>query len=101
MGGCGAGSGVITSTNHFIVDHSGMRPESLALVRGQRSSKIIMRPIVVSVYPGERPILTDGRHRLQVARERGDATIQALIRTYDREGNTVSRVERTIKIQPR
>lgn len=72
------------------VDVSGMRPESLEIVRAERAAAKVMRPVEVSIYPGETPVIVDGRHRLQVATERGDKTISTLTRTYDHSGNVVS-----------
>jgi len=94
MGGRGSSASTpqsrVTSIREVTIDYSGMRPESLDIVRGERASGKAMRPIVVEVWPGKAPILTDGRHRLTVARERGDTQISAIVREYSRSGKVVS-----------
>lgn len=103
MGGRGAtasgsGQGSVTSTAQIVVNSSGMRQESFAIVAAQRASGAPMRPIEVSVYHGERPVLVDGRHRLDVARARGDTHIEARVRVYGKRGALLSTTTRRIAI---
>lgn len=46
-----------------------------------------MEPVRVDLYPGEPPILNDGRHRMLAAQEAGADRIMARITKYDAEGN--------------
>jgi hypothetical protein len=68
------------------IDPHGMRPTSLDVVRLQRGTNTTMRPVVIEVYPNEKPFLADGRHRVQVAQERGDPSVEATVRTYGPRG---------------
>jgi hypothetical protein len=77
------------------INPSGMRNDSINLVRKQRQSNVKMKPIEIDIYPGEKPFLSDGRHRLSVAKELGDKTINAIIRYYDEEANVLN-IEQTI-----
>lgn len=79
----------ITRTSQISVDYGGMRDESMKLVRKQRHNNEKMRPIVVTVFPDGLVALNDGRHRLTVARERGDRYIDAQIIYYDEELNVI------------
>jgi hypothetical protein len=88
----------VTRVSELRIDRRGMRPESLALVRKQRDRGERMRPIVVECYPGEQPFLADGRHRLQVATELGDKTIEAVVRVYDARAEVVSETPVTLEI---
>ncbi len=85
----------ISHMSELTIDPSGMRDESIEMVRKQRESSMKMRPIEIEVYPDTKPFLADGRHRLSVAKERGDKTIDAIIRYYDNEANVVS-TEKTV-----
>ncbi|MGA7123374.1 MAG: hypothetical protein WBY94_24945 [Polyangiaceae bacterium] len=66
--------GLLKLPNHSCAP-ARMRPSSLAKVRKEKRSP----PIRIVVYKGERPHLADGRHRVQVARERGKKTIPAIV----------------------
>jgi hypothetical protein len=81
----------ISHASELKIDPSGMRDESIELVRKQRESDIKMRPIEIEIYPNENPFLADGRHRLSVAKERGDKKIDAIVRYYDEEGNVIKK----------
>ena len=65
----------------------GERP-GIAGPKGFAAQKL--EPVEVSLYPGEKPILSDGRHRLFAAEEAGASKIQARVRTYDADGNLLS-----------
>jgi hypothetical protein len=75
----------ITRTSQISINHSGMRDESMEKVRQQRERNEKMRPIVVTVFPDGLVALNDGRHRLSVAKERGDLYITAQIIYYDND----------------
>jgi len=79
----------VSHLSELTIDPSGMRDESLELVRKQRKSNVKMRPIEIEIYPGHKPFLADGRHRLSIAKERGDKTIDAIVRYYDEEANVI------------
>lgn len=91
---------VITRTSQLQVNYSGMRPESLDLVRRQRALGLpqASRPIEVNVWPDSGIFLSDGRHRLTAAKELGDSQINALIRYYDDEGYVVDEMLQTLVI---
>jgi hypothetical protein len=89
----------VTSLEGVRIDADGMRPESFERVRAQRAAGEKMRPIEISFYPGEQPVVTDGRHRIAVARELGDDTILATRRIYDAEGSTVSKVTELLPLR--
>lgn len=88
----------ITHVSQVRVDDDGMRPESFELVRKQRASNIKMRPIEVDVYPETGPILGDGRHRLAIAKELGDASIEAIIRVYDDDANVLFKTRKALSL---
>lgn len=75
----------LTHTGQLKIDNSGMRDTSLDFLRKHPTTK----PIRVEVYPDGVPFLADGRHRLQVAIERGDRSILAEIITYDDAANVI------------
>lgn len=77
---------------------TGMRPESFAKVKEQRASGEPMRPIRIEVYPGEDPVLVDGRHRLAVAKAAGDKSIEAHVVHYDKTGAPLREEKKTIAI---
>lgn len=88
----------ISQVSELAIDPSGMRDESFELVRKQRTQDQKMRPIEIEIYPGHKPFLADGRHRLAVAKERGEQTIDAIVRYYDEEGNVIKREKITLNI---
>jgi hypothetical protein len=88
----------ITRTSQLNINHSGMRNESMKIVRKQRQNGEKMRPIVVTVFPDGLIALNDGRHRLAVARERGDKSITAHIIYYDDELNVIHEETRDLLI---
>lgn len=82
---------------------SGMRPESLEKVRAEYASGQPMRPVDVTIAPGEHGqdvILQDGRHRLAVARELGLKDIPARISVMDAEGNIVRETTGAVPLEP-
>lgn len=94
----------------FIRDPGSYREESRADVArayddGAEEGKdptevaLSMDPIEIDLYPGSRPGLRDGRHRLREARERGAKAIRATLTRYDEEGEQLS--ERTEKLKLR
>jgi len=88
----------VETMSQVAVDYNGMRPESLDIVRAQRASNAKMRPIEVDVYPDVGPMLADGRHRLAIARELGDETIDAVVRVYNEDGNVLSKRAVTLRV---
>lgn len=90
----------INTIDDIEINYSGMRPESLELVKKHRLSGIQMRPIEIEVYPElDKPILSDGRHRLQIAKENNDSSINAIIRYYDNDGNVVNKEFKVLKLK--
>lgn len=81
----------IYNISDLNIDYSGMRPESLNIVRKQRSNNIKMRPIEIEIYPNSKPFLADGRHRLTIAKELGESQINAIVRVYDEDGNVTNK----------
>lgn len=88
----------IDHVSQLQIDHSGMRPESLNIVKKQRSNNVKMRPIEIEIYPNSKPFLADGRHRLQIAKELNDKSISAIIRYYDEDGNVIDRQNTIISL---
>ena len=80
----------LTSVPQVRIDWEGMRPESLAFLRARRALGGNVKPIEVSVYPDTGAVLVDGRHRLKIAREHEDRSIQAIVRTYGPRGGLLS-----------
>lgn len=107
MGGRGASSsqatartmGRVSRASDARIPSEGMRSESMDIVRKQRANgdRAAKRPIEISVYPGHTE-LTDGRHRLAVARELGDKRIRALIRYYDHKGHVTRTATKSIRV---
>lgn len=91
---------MITHTSQLQISRSGMRPESLELVRRQRELGLpqALRPIEINVWPDSGIHLSDGRHRLTIAKELGDPTIEAIVRYYDDEANVIDEVYQTLLI---
>lgn len=71
-------------------DKTSMRPESSKFMREhpERANELGLPRI--DVYEGEPPAVGDGRHRMQAAIDRGETSIDANVRHYDKEGNLVS-----------
>ena len=79
-------------------EHSGIRPESIEIVRRQRAIGAPMRPIEIDVYPDVGAVVVDGRHRLVVASELGDENIDAVIRVYGLNGDVISKFKRELAL---
>lgn len=88
----------VTRISQVRVNPSGMRPESFARVRAERAGGGPMRPIQISVIRGQGAVVVDGRHRIAVARERGDKTVDAIIRYVGPRGGVRKTERRRIKI---
>jgi hypothetical protein len=86
------------AVDELNVSDSGMRPSSMDVVRIQRAGNETARPIEVDIYPDVGAILADGRHRLAVARELGDDSIEAIVRVYDDEANVIVKVRKMLEI---
>lgn len=80
---------------NFNYARDGMREESLAYARSDPNPGNVR----VEIYPGERPVLADGRHRLAAAQESGAKTIKADVVTYDADGNVTGHRTQEISIQ--
>lgn len=89
------GGGFDDGVENFAYARDGMRDESLALARKNYGND---RPIEVGLFPGETPVLQDGRHRLAVAKENGAEKMAARVRTYDKEGNVVREFDQDIPV---
>lgn len=70
-----------------------MRDESFDLVRSQRKSKQKMRPVEIDIYPDQKPFLSDGRHRVAIAKELGDESLNAIVREYDDDAHVINKYE--------
>lgn len=62
-----------------------MRESSLAHLRGKGGASSAL-PVTVTIYPGGTHRVTDGRHRITVARERGQSTIVGKIQVMGPRG---------------
>jgi ParB-like chromosome segregation protein Spo0J len=74
-----------------------MRPESFEAVRRQRDSGAVA-PIEVAVYAKEGAVLTDGRHRLAVAKQEGDTEIDAIVRHYGPRGGLLRTQRKKLRV---
>lgn len=103
---------------NFRYLRSGMRPESLAgeqakfaevgadnasaYASGELGTAIDggkpMRPVEVSLYPGEAPSLADGRHRMTAAIDAGADKILARVTKYDADMNELDSELRTLSL---
>lgn len=98
VGTRGSGYVRVTRISQVRVNYSGMRPESFARVRAERAAGSPMRPIRITVFRGEGAFVGDGRHRLEVARERGDKTVDAIIDYVGPRGGVRKTERRKIRI---
>lgn len=78
------------------VPQSGLRPESFAYLRA--GGKVHGGLPRVTIMPDGRATITDGRHRITLAREQGRATIRAVVQGMGREGGIRWRYTGPIKI---
>jgi hypothetical protein len=67
------------------IDLETLRELSLARARKDLDAGDIY-PVTIACYPGERPHLADGRHRVVLAMRRGVHTWPALVRVYGPRG---------------
>lgn len=86
---------------------NGMREESEAYAKKfyEGASKeeaqaiaLSREPVDVHIFPGEEPILQDGRHRLLAAKEAGAKSINARVSHFDGEGNLLREEQRQLGI---
>jgi hypothetical protein len=98
--GIGRGSGFarVTRISQVRINRSGMRLASAAFVREAREAGRKLAPIAITVEKGHAPYLSDGRHRLQIARERGDKSIEATLRYVGPRGAVRKTEKRRIRI---
>lgn len=73
-----------------------MRPASLAFLRG--GGKVLGGKPRIMVEPDGRARVIDGRHRITIARERGQKTITAQVIGLGRRGGERWRVTTKVKI---
>jgi hypothetical protein len=66
------------------IRQTGLRPESFTHLRA--GGAVHGGPPKVTIYPGGKRVLTDGRHRITLARERGESTIDALVSVMGARG---------------
>jgi hypothetical protein len=66
------------------IQQVGLRPESFAHLRA--GGAVYGGPPKVTVYPDGRRVLTDGRHRVSLARERGESAIDAEVSVMGARG---------------
>jgi hypothetical protein len=59
----------------LVVPTQGLRDESFEYLRSGRAPVASM-PITVMVYPNGLRVITDGRHRITIAREQGKAFVR-------------------------
>ncbi len=78
------------------VPQGGLRPESFAYLRA--GGKVHGGLPRITVQPGGRPTITDGRHRTTIARERGERTIRATVQGMGPSGGIRWRYTGLIKI---
>lgn len=77
------------------IPQSGLRPESFAYLRAGGVVRGLPR---VTVYPDGRAAITDGRHRITLARERGERTIEAVVQGMGTKGGIRWRYQGLVKI---
>lgn len=84
-------------------DQKTMRPESLSYLRSAGAEPDRLGIPRIEVYPGvdgapETTSLADGRHRLQLAYERGDRAIDANVVHFDADGNMLSEATQKVSL---
>ncbi len=78
------------------VPQSGLRDSSFAHLRG--GGEVHGSPVTVKVPSKGSPYIVDGRHRITIARERGQSTIHARVIGEGSRGGTTWRHTGNIKI---
>lgn len=77
------------SIDNIHLDRSGLRAESLAAAHAAHAAGTAAPP-EIAVFPGQKPFVQDGRHRILAAQERGMESLPIKVRRYDDAGNTLS-----------
>lgn len=91
------GAAVTESNGRFSVDvgsprfKEGMRDDSFSHLRAHPEDANRQGIPRIEVYPDSGPTVADGRHRMALAAERGEGSIDAEVVRYDADGNVVSR----------
>jgi|SRR5262245_63810621 len=67
------------------VPEAGLRKESFDYLRGG-GKPLDALPVTIAVYPDGKRAIVDGRHRLLLARERGEPTIRGKMIAYGPRG---------------
>ena len=81
-------------------DTESMREESRAKAREERRLCETIRPVRVDYYPDKkRPVLGDGRHRLEAAKGDGAQEIDAVVTHYGPRGGVRSRRRGKVQVQ--
>ena len=74
-----------------------MREASLKHLRGGGSASTAL-PVTVTIYKGSAARVTDGRHRITIARERGQRSIVGTVIVRGPRGGEIARETGRIKI---
>jgi hypothetical protein len=67
------------------IPQSGLRDASFTFLRGGGVPTPTL-PVMLTVYPGGQRVIADGRHRITVARERGETHVHGVILGYGPRG---------------
>lgn len=79
-----------TGIRGVAVNQTGLRPASFAHLRA--GGKVLGGPPTVTLFAGQKsPVITDGRHRITLARERGEKSMEAVVRQMGPRGGLKSK----------
>ncbi len=81
-----------------VAKSSGMRKESFDYLRANPKEANRLGPPRIDVWPDAGPVVGDGRHRMTIAFERGERSIDANVVHYDGEGNVISEGVKTVRL---
>lgn len=80
----------------MAIQQTGMRPESLAHLRA--GGKVLGGGIKVTIYPDGQAKITDGRHRITLAREQGTKTLDGTVQVMGPKGGIQATYDGPIKV---
>jgi len=86
----GAAQAPTIEVNADAINRRGLRESSFEHLRAHPETGNRLGPPRIDVWPDVGPQVGDGRHRLLLAAERGETSIDARVIHFDREGNAVS-----------
>jgi hypothetical protein len=76
---------VLHGARGLPIRQTGLRDESFKFLRAG-GVPVATMPVTLVVYPGREIVINDGRHRITIARERGETRIHGRILGYGARG---------------